>query len=320
MKKLVLTGLSLVGIIAVVAFLHFHSQPQSGLAPDIVGLMTAQPLREVSGMVKSRSYPDTFWVVNDSGNDARLFAINREGNTIIPTFSKFSFYGETEEEGKEQWQGFRVLYAENVDWESMTVDDNYLYVADTGNNFNNRRDLVIYMLSEIDPTASTQSAAIKALPVRYPEQAEFPGMGGKRHFDSEALFSADGKLYLITKHRGLSGTMEPGANLYRLDTDSSDRINDLVLVDANPDMQFITGAELSPDGRKLAVISYEDLWLFDRPATGDRWLSSSARRYPLNTSVMQQVETVVWDDDSTLLVSNEQRELFRIDLAELGEL
>ncbi len=71
----------------------------------------------------------------------RLFAINREGNTIIPTFSRFSYYGEEEVEGKEQWPGFRVLYAENIDWESMTIDENYLYIADTGNNSNDRRDL-----------------------------------------------------------------------------------------------------------------------------------------------------------------------------------
>ncbi len=319
MIKLAYTALSVVGIIAAFAFLQAHSQPAGRLAPAVAGRMTAQGLTEVSGMVKSRSYPDTYWVVNDSGNDARLFAINRDGQTLIPTFSKFSYYGEERERGKDPWPGFRVLYTTNVDWEDMSVDDNYLYVADTGNNANNRRDLVIYALSEIDPTASTQSASIKAMPVRYPEQESFPPAGGEHYYDSEALFSADGKLYLVTKHRDSFGRYQAGANLYRLDTQLTDRPNDLVLLDNNPDILAATGAELSPNGQRLAVISYEDLWIFDRPASGDAWLSSTARRYPLDTRAVRQVETVIWDDDTTLILSNEQRDLFRIDLSEIGE-
>lgn len=318
MKKNITTLASLVGVVALVAYLHFHSRFEGGLAPEVLAVMTAEPLSEISGMVKSRSYPDTYWVVNDSGDEARLFAINREGKNIIPTFSRFSFYGEEEEEGKEQWQGFRVLYAENVDWETMTVDDNYLYVGDVGNNFNSRENLGIYMLSEIDPTASTQSAAIRHIPVRYPEQTEFPGLND-RHFDSEALFAADGSLYLITKHRSMSSAMEQGANLYRLDTQFTDQDNLLTLIDSNQDMIAVTGAELSPNGQHLAVISYEDLWIFDRPQSGDAWLSSSARRYALNEQIVDQVESVIWDDDHTLLLSNEQRSLFLVDLQELGE-
>lgn len=318
MNKPVVTGLSLVLVIALVAFLNDYHRTGEGLAPVVVAYMTAAPLGEISGMVKSRSYPDTYWVVNDSGDEARLFAINREGNNIIPTFSRFSFYGEEAEEGKEQWQGFRVLYAENVDWETMTVDDNYLYVGDVGNNFNGRENLGIYMLSEIDPTASTQSAAIRHIPVRYPEQTEFPGLGA-RHFDSEALFAADGSLYLITKHRSLSSAYEAGANLYRLDTQFTDQDNLLVLIDSNAEMLAVTGAELSPDGQRLAVISYQELWVIDRPLSGDAWLSSTSRRYALNKEVVEQVETVIWDDDHTLLLSNEQRALFRVNLQELGE-
>jgi len=296
---------------------NYSNSPNEELKPPVAARIHAAPISEVSGMVKSRSYPDTFWVINDSGDEARIFAINRQGENIIPTFSRFSFYGENEEEGKKQWQGFRVLYAENIDWESMTSDENFIYVADTGNNFNNRRDLGIYALSEIDPTASTQSAAIKHMPVAYPEQTEYPG-DSERHYDSEALFYADGKLYLITKHRNKRGfSMEHGANLYRLDTAYTDQINLLTLIDSNSDMLAVTGAELSPDGQTLAVISYEALWLFERPETGDKWLSSSFQRFWLDGDVLDQVETVVWDGDNIIMLSNEQRDLFRLDLLEL---
>ena len=318
MQKLVLTLLSMTGILTAISILSFYDRALPGFVPDVVGTFSADPLSEVSGMVKSRSYTNTYWVVNDSGNGNRLFAVNNEGNNIIPTFSRFSFYGEDAEEGKEQWEGFRVLYAENIDWETMTVDDNYLYVGDVGNNFNNRRDLKVYLLSEIDPTASTQSAVIKMLPVRYPDQTEFPSIVSP-HFDSEAMFIADGALYFITKHRNGRGGYEAGAKLYRLDTDFTEQGNELTLVETHSDLLAVTGAELSPDGQTLAVVSYEALWLFGRPGEGDHWLSSNAMRYALDTRTVDQVRTVIWDDDKTLLLTNQRRDLMRINIADLDK-
>jgi len=319
MNKRISFIISIAGIVGLIIFLHYYTLPQEGLRPDVIGKIAAKSISEVSGMAKSAGYENTYWVVNDSRNGTRLFAVNREGNTIIPTFSRFSYYGEEKVEGKELWPGFRVLYAENIDWASMTIDESYLYIADTGNNFNNRRDLGIYLISEIDPTASTQSAAIRFIPVHYPEQEEFPGLG-ERHYDSEALFLFEDSLYLITKHRDQSGSFEPGANLYRLDSNDEDASNALTLIENHPKMMAVTGAELSPDGSMLAVISYNDLWIFDRPEQGDHWLSSSHRRYPLDTLYVGQVETIIWDDDSTLVISNEQRTLYVVDLAVLGEI
>jgi len=291
---------------------------QSGLlSPAVHARVEAKPISEMSGIVKSRRHDDLYWVHNDSGDGPRLFAIDGNGRSILPTYSKFSFYGDAPEQGKQQWQGFQVLYAEHIDWEDIAVDDNYLYVADTGNNGNARRNLVIYALSEIDPTASTRSAVVRKLPVVYPDQLDYPPR--EPHFDSESLFTADGKLYLITKHRkrGLMGGWEPGAKLYRLDSDYSDRDNVLTLVGSHPQILAATGADLSPDGQTLAVISVDSLWLFSRPETGDGWLSAAGQQFLLDPAVFRQAEAITWVDDATLLVSNEQRDLIRLPLAEL---
>lgn len=44
--------------------------------PEVPGRV-AEPLREVSGIVASRTRPGSFWVHNDSGDSARLFRIDR---------------------------------------------------------------------------------------------------------------------------------------------------------------------------------------------------------------------------------------------------
>lgn len=293
------------------------AQP-AALQPTVHARVVSEPIGEMSGIVKSRRHPDMYWVHNDSGDNARIFAIRSDGSSVLPTYSKFSRYGDEAEAGKQQWEGFEVLYAGNVDWEDIALDQNYLYLADLGNNLNARRDLVIYAISEIDPTASTRSAVVQKWPVHYPEQREFPP--GNWHYDSESLFTSDGQLYLITKHRkaGAMTTFEAGANLYRLDTRHTDQSNALTLVDSSSLITAATGADVSPAGTTLAVISYGDLFLFDKPATGDAWLSSTYRRIPLDRTVMGQVEAVAWQDESTVLVTNEGRDIFRLDAATLG--
>jgi hypothetical protein len=308
--------LSAVGL---TALLHAQTEAPVLLQPPVHARVESAPIDEMSGIVRSRRHPDIFWVHNDSGDSARIFAIRSDGSSVLPTFSKFSRYGDAPEEGKQQWEGFEVLYADHVDWEDIALDQNYLYLADVGNNLNARKNLVIYAVSEIDPTASTRSAVVQKWPVHYPEQQEFPP--GNWHYDSESLFTSDAQLYLITKHRqtGSMGTFEAGANLYRLDTRHTDQSNALTLVDSTALITAATGADVSPNGQTLAVISYEDLFLFDKPATGDAWLSSTHRRIPLDRSVTRQAEAVAWADDTTLLVTNEGRDIFRLDVNDLGE-
>lgn len=307
---LILGSLSAVGLV-----LAAHLPEE--LAPAVYARVESAPIDEMSGIVRSRRYDDLYWVHNDSGDSARIFALNGRGESILPTYSRFSRYGDKREKGKSQWEGFEAMYANNVDWEDIAVDERYLYIADTGNNANDRRDLAIYALSEIDPTASTRTAVVQKWPVIYPEQTDYPATA--RHYDSESLFVDAGELYLITKHRksGFSSNFEPGAWLYRLDTRHTDRHNLLTRIDSHPDILAATGADLSPDGSTLAVISVGDLWLFDRPAEGDAWLSSASRRYPLKRSVLRQAEAVAWVDDRTLLITNEGREMFRLTLEEL---
>ncbi|MDR2213191.1 MAG: LpqB family beta-propeller domain-containing protein [Pseudomonadales bacterium] len=289
---------------------------ESAYAPPLFARVTSAPLSELSGLAHSRRQPKVVWAHNDSGDEARLFALDTQGRSILPTYAALTQYGDAPQMGKTQWQGFAVLGASNVDWEDITADDNYLYVADLGNNRNRRRNLAIYALSEIDPTASTRSAVIQKYPVVYPDQHEFPDPSWD--FDSESLFAADGNLYVITKHRAATWPhkWERGAKLYRLDTRYTDRDNLLTLVDSHPELTAATGAELSPDGQRLAVVSYTELWLFERPAEGgDKWLSAPARRIALDPRVLKQVESVTWLDEATLLLGNEQRELYLMDAA-----
>ena len=284
-------------------------------ADSVLGTPTAikfSTLNELSGLVKSRRFDDVYWAHNDSGDQARLFAIDHLGKIIFPSFLAGEFHGEVSARGKTPWPGLPILVAANVDWEDIATDAEHLYIADMGNNGNARRDLGVYVIPEPNPRAAELTRPVSFLPIRYPEQREYPAK--LWHYDSEALFVFQDKLYFITKHRqpGKIDKFEVGVVLYRLDTRYTDRFNILTRVDTHSAMSVATGADLSPDGRYLAVISYRDLWLFEKPGANDQWLSGTAYRLPLPWRESKQVEAVAWADNEQLVIGNEEGELYWI--------
>src|SRR6185503_14763457 len=75
-------------------------------------------LDEISGMSQSRGNPNIFWVHNDSGDQARVYAVNRKG-VLVGTYL--------------------LDGASAVDWEDMAMGPapggrSYLYLADIGDN------------------------------------------------------------------------------------------------------------------------------------------------------------------------------------------
>ena len=54
---------------------------------ELIGHVSTRNIDEASGIVKSSRYPDTYWVHNDSGDSARIFAIHANGTVIAPAGS-----------------------------------------------------------------------------------------------------------------------------------------------------------------------------------------------------------------------------------------
>ena len=276
-----------------------------------------EPCNEISGIVKSRRYENVWWIHNDSGDRPRLFAIDEKGDQVFPKWLKGRYWAEQAEKPKDPWPGYRIHLAADVDWEDIATDGDKLYIADMGNNGNARRDLGVYVLNEPAPGGVEELRILEFLPVRYPDQTAFPAK--RWQFDCESLFISRKKLYFLTKHHvtGQVKRGEPGTKLYRLDTQYTDQENVLTLVEGREDLIMPTGADLSPDNNKLAVLTVTALWVFDKPASGDKWLSSTARRMVFDYRGAKQVEAVCWDDNENLRIVNEQRMIFRVKLADL---
>jgi len=304
-------------IVALFATAATAASPAMPIRLEPVARVVHLPIAEQSGIVMSHTYPGVFWVHNDSGDSARLFALTADGKVIMPQWLSDEYIPDAPNGPvgtKQPYPGLVIESASNIDWEDIALDGDTLYIADTGNNGNARRDLGVYVLPEPNPRATDRQRALKFLPVAYPSQKTYPGE--QWHYDCEALFVFHGKLYFVTKHRapGQINVPEISADLYRLDTAYTDRVNALALVDSKSNFGgWVTAADLSPDGKRLAVLTdfpVASVWLFDTPASGDKFLSSPARQITITN--VKQAEGICWLDGKTVLITNEQREWFRL--------
>lgn len=274
------------------------SDPGTGavrLTPS--GKITSPLIPEPSGIVKSRTYTGVYWVHNDKGNTARIFGVRLTGDLIQP-------------EGVTGFDGIQVKNADNTDWEDITGDDEgFLYVADLGNKESDRRDLVIYKIREPDPFTDTSVRLEAKYPVYYPDQKAFPAPSG--NYNCESLFWSGGFLYVLTKHDSDGNT-----RLYRLDSLKTDRPNGLTLLGTWPAGGKVTGAEASPDGQKLAVLTYGAIRLYQKSEPGKPWLDGPFKSLRL---VEMKYEGICFSTGDTLVVSNEEGDQFAVPVSGLKD-
>ena len=257
------------------------------LKPD--GQISPALLTECSGLVHSLRYNGVFWAHGDGGSGASIVPVTASGKLA------------------RGWTGaVRVEGCKNNDWEDIALDDKgNLIIADVGNNNGRRKQLMLHFVSEPKPGAVSVRPT-RTLRVHYEDQK-----GDSPDYDCEAVFSAGGRIYFLTKHRSDKRT-----RLYRLDGESTTRSNPLRLVGSFDVGGMVTAADASPDGKLVAVLTYTTLWVFsyDRASGSIFTKSESVRRTPI---FAWQAEAVAWEGNDALVIANENGQLFRVALSSL---
>ena len=113
--------------------------------------------------------------INDSGNNPILFYLDKNGNIA-----------------KER----KIECCKNNDWESLAVDDEFIYIADFGNNYDTRKNLSIIKI----PIAENINES-EIINFSYPEQKKFRRIYRRSEYDAEALISFEDKLLIFTKNK-----------------------------------------------------------------------------------------------------------------------
>jgi hypothetical protein len=253
-------------------------------------------IEESSALIKSRNFTDLYWTLNDSGDEARIFPFNSQGEAYYPEWDN-------------KRSEIRIPDAVNIDWESLAIDNQgNIIIGALGNNANQRRDLALYVIKEPVPTLANKTRVLKTIPFYYPDQNSFPPE--KINFDCEALFAAQDNYYLLSKHRSDRNT-----KLYRFDNLEPHQENELTLLAEFEIDGAVTAADASADGTMLAVLTYNNVWVFVAQ-NGDDFFNGEI--YYKNISA-KQCEGICFDGD-TLMISNEQKELFRLPIDHLSKI
>ncbi len=238
-------------------------------------------LDECSGICPS-PWSEHFLMLNDSGGKPEIYEVSKNGELISTR---------------------PVPGAVNRDWEEITADPaGNVYIGDFGNNGNSRQDLTIYKYAG---GASAGTAAPRKITFRYERQTFEPGE--KKEYDCEAFFWANDSLYLFTK------SWETGIRACRMYV-LPDRPGDYEV--APRDEVFlkaqITGAAISPDKSRFALISYGKIFLFNI-TNGQIGFRSPLACIKI---ARKQTEAIMFEGTETLLFTNEQRGVFRLRLNE----
>ena len=170
---------------------------------------------------------EVFITHNDSGGEPSLYFFNLNGEIINSV--------------KLDEESFWQIY--NIDWEDVAADEDYIFIADTGNNFGNRDNLNIIKVKTNDFSIDDK------IDVAYKDQETFIPRP-KHKYDAEALFLIEDKIAILSKDRSNLFT-----DLYLIDKESSSRqvLESKVTYDVN---SLITGGDYNEELRLLALVSY----------------------------------------------------------------
>ena len=234
---------------------------------------------ELSGLAASRRYPGLLWCHNDSGDSARIFAVNAKGQTVATV----NFIG-----------------LEARDWEDMTLAGEWLYVGEIGDNFEVNSDVRVYRLREpqLDPNKLGQDIDLKAgsweeMTLFYP--------GGPR--DAETLAATpDGHLLIVSKDKA-------GSNFYTLPgAFESGKSATLKLLFSKVPLgatgwltKLATGGDLSPDGKTLALTTYSQLYEFSLARAFDFSSLQIGAPQKRELPLLKQCESVCFSADGRSL-------------------
>jgi len=249
----------------------------------VAGRIASREITESSGITNPGCQSDVFWTHNDSGDKNYIFALNSKGKSLG------------------RW---RVAGASNRDWEDIgSYKDSdgkcLIYVGDIGNNGRIRSSFTIYRFREPsignEKTGKGITEEAESIVFSYPDM---------RH-NAEALFvhPVTKEIYVITKR--LSGA----AGVYKLKNGAkvAKKVADIEVPSVPNGM--ITGAGVSPDGRRVIVCDYFGGYEFVLPGDAsdfDEIWKQKPRLVDLGTR--EQGEAVTYSaDGESIYATSEHR-------------
>ncbi len=249
---------------------------------ETLGTVVDPELNEISGVAVSARDPNVLWVHNDSGDDPRIFAIDRAG-ALVGTWTLDVARGDFEDIAT----GFAA---------DGTPE---LWLGDIGDNAEVRAGITLHYFPEPEVAGGGALVTeIATISLTYPD--------GPRNSETFMVDPVTGDLYLVTKDPdGHSAVFRKPAP----HTDGEAAVLEYVasLIFGEPPLDGqprTTAGEFSPDGAWIVVRTYGDtayLWRRDRSQTVDD--AFAGEPCPVELPTEPQGEAIGFDTDGQALIT-----------------
>lgn len=253
-------------VISMVVFAQMYScahvYPLDSTLNQGQGVIEDRHIAEASGLVVSRINSDTLWTMNDSGNTATLYAVNRQGQKQATV---------------------TIAGAKNIDWEDLSRFDDqgqsYLMIADVGDNQERRKRYTLYVVKE--PDLRREHHFPVTLTIRPAWSIVFMYDDGPHDCESVVVDRHQQKIMLLTKRTEMpvlyelplaagthTATRLGAITPFPAPSHRYYRLLDLVNLTGLP-----TSMDMTADGQAVVVLTYGAAYYYQRHA-GETWLAA----------------------------------------------
>lgn len=272
------------------------TQALPALETQVAGRLVSPRLIETSGIASSNRDPGLLWGVNDSGHAPLLHAFSGNGSDL---------------------GHIQISNSINIDWEdlaSFVLDDTpYLLVADTGDNNAGRHTSYLLIVVEPLPNAKGEFSGAIEIVARIPFRYE----DGPRDVEAVAVDVASDRVLLVSKRDVpavvyelpltlVKGIRRPltARKIARLTTLPRPTLTEIIEAPLlGPWRHQPTAIDISRDGSVLALLTYQNLYLFSHVA-GQLWAESFAvPSQVLQWPELTQTESVAFFGDRVVAVA-----------------
>lgn len=233
-----------------------------------IGTVKSSLINEASGIAASKKNPGVYWVHNDSGDSARVYAMTSSGTHL----------------GVYNLSGVTATDCEDIaSGPGPTAGKQYVYLGDIGDNSAIRTSIRIYRVEEPLVSATQSPVTVTLTGVR---TITLVYEDGPRDAETLMIDPVTGDLYIVSKRESLS-------RLYRASAaDIATGSTVTLRFKGTLPFGWATGGDISPKGDEMIVRGYANASLWKRPPGSNLWDALKGTAYTVPFVAEPQGEAV----------------------------
>lgn len=265
----------------------------------VEGKLGSPDLNEASGIAASKCQADVFWIHNDSGDDAFLYAIDSKGKHLGV---------------------WKVGNAANRDWEDIAAVRSsdgrcYVLIGEIGDNEYKHARIAVYRLAEPAVTPEAGSSTPKDPLTAGDAQVSYINYPSEKH-NAEALLAhpSNGDIYLVTKSNDSPSHIYKFNPRFDGETQVLSKVGE-IKVPAIPNGS-VTGGDISSDGKRVVLCDYFAGYELVLPE-GSEAFDDVWKQRPVRVDLGERTigEAVAYSADDSFLIAVSEKKHTSVNIA-----